>query len=259
MANSQDFIPWTWTITPRHTASHQCLSPSSILATYAVVDVVISVLTIALGHRVFVNTITCGCFGRQGSTSWGILWIFQLALQLGANAWIAVLATRADVFITENQPSIGDLVLLYTTRPRMTWMVLAILCSYGDEDSDDAWWSSAAAQTLITEFVLLIVGAYYMGKTANFAQLHGYYLGKFPSSFGQSSDAKLMYAGALVYLVMLWVSLIIIGTGIVWASAGPVDGLSSAIAGGFIIGGASWTWIGSWLFWAGYLKLAGSL
>lgn len=136
-------------------------------------------------------------------------------------------------------------------------MVLAILCSSGDKDSDDAWWSSAAAQTLITEFVLLSVGAYYMGKTANFAQLHGYYLGKFPSSFGQSSDAKLMYAGALVYLVMLGLSLIIIGLGILVAAEGKVRNEFSA--GYVIICAGSWTWIGSWLFWAGYLKLAGSL
>lgn len=139
----------------------------------------------------------------------------------------------------------------------MTWMVLAILCSYGDEDSDDAWWSSAAAQTLITEFVLLTVGAYYMRKTAKFAQLHGYYLGKFPSSFGQSSDAKLMYAGALVYLVMLGLSLCIICVGIVFAAEGKVSNEFSI--GYCIIVVASWTWIGSWLFWAGYLKLAGSL
>lgn len=48
------------------------------------------------------------------------------------------LATRSDLFIKENEPSIDDLVLLYTTRPRMTWMVLAVLLNYGQEDSEDA-------------------------------------------------------------------------------------------------------------------------
>lgn len=98
---------------------------------------------------------------------------------------------------------------------------------------------SSTAEMLITIFVLLIVGAYYMEKTANLAQLHGYYLGKFPSSFGQNSDAKLMYAGALLYLVMLWLSLIGIGAGIFVAASGRVE--TNKLLGSVIIGAESYT------------------
>lgn len=96
-----------------------------------------------------------------------------------------------------------------------------------------------------------------MGKTSNLAQLHGYYLGKFPSSFGQNSDAKFMYAGALLYLVMLRLSLIGIGAGIFVAAAGRVE--NNKLLGSVIIGAECYTWIESWLFWVGYLKLAGPL
>lgn len=87
----------------------------------------------------------------------------------------------------------------------MTWIILTLFSMFGSKDmGNDAWWGSATAQTLITEFILLLVGAVYMGKTAHFAQAHGYCLGKIPSAFEQSSDAKLMYAGALWYLVSLF-------------------------------------------------------
>ena len=56
---------------------------------------------------------------------------------------------------------------------------------------------------LITGFVLLLVGAYYMGGTAHFAQVNGYYLQHYPPSAQDVYDAKLMYTGALVYLIFL--------------------------------------------------------
>ena len=61
------------------------------------------------------------------------------------------------------------------------------------------FWDSAILQMLISEIVSLLVGAYYMGRTANFALANGFYVNQFPPSAPDTWNARIMYAGALLY------------------------------------------------------------
>ena len=274
MANAAPatYIPWSWEVTPLNTTSHACPSSSSILGTYAAVNILTAALGLIFSHRFMTKKITFGMFGRAGSTSWKWMWLLQLGLHFGADLIVALLITRTSGYDHANAPRVWDLALFFTTRPRMAWIFLGFLGTTGtggrreavvapthssqpetpsrtalpaaneegyelthtsarasgslsdlstteadkaqtnlepprskDQACDgpiDGYWTSAAKQTLITEAIMQLVGTYYLGRTAHFAASHGYYL---PNRL-HNHDARLMYAGALLFLVVAYVT-----------------------------------------------------
>jgi hypothetical protein len=188
-----------------------------------------------------------GLLGDRNSKSWIWTWLIPLSLQLGANALIATIYKATPGYGFGFQ--IYDLFLFWTTRPRLSWIVLAALINIGAEDDKNGHWEAAAKSSMIAELFLLLISTYYMGLTANFARIQGFYT--VHSTAIQS--AKLMYAGALMSLIFVFVTtsflLGMIFTKHSWHSQGLTFNALLFIS--------ITTWLASWLFWVGYIFTAG--
>jgi hypothetical protein len=261
---------WKWQISPKDPSTTTCPSASAILGTFAVVNVVTSLLGVLTGHRLVLKKISFGFFGKKDSTSWKYMWMVTLALQLGANSLIAAIIKNTPGYNSTFQ--VGELVLFFTARPRLSWIALASLWMVRRQrktsDEIDLPWASAACTQLIAEFVLLLMGLVVMGRTAHFAASNGYLkLGPIYSSLPHW--AHVMYSGALYYVVAG------IGFGIMqmitlstWFKYRDTrrekkkDGFLSrfSILGPiFLFASLLSFWMASWLFWAGFVYLAGDL
>lgn len=181
---------------------------------------------------------------------WKIAWVIPLGLQLGANAIVATIYKTTPGYGVGFQ--IQDLFLFWTTRPRLSWIVLAALINIGAEkypEKKNGHWEAAAKSSMIAEVFLLLISTYYMGLTANFARINGFYT--IHSTAIQS--AKLLYAGALMSLIFVFVTvsflLGMIFTKHSWRSSGLTFNALLFIS--------ITTWLASWLFWVGYIFTAG--
>jgi len=122
-------------------------------------------------------------------------------------------------------------------------------------------WLTSSKSAVIAEYTLSFISLAIYGRTAHFAATHGYY---HPSA-KISSSAKLMYAGALLHIVT-FLSNYTIYAGLFWThvrhygldeDANEVE--PSDRIGYFFLAFMLFPWIASWLFWAGYLRLAGTI
>ena len=95
-----DLLPWNWTITSLDPNSSPCPSESSILATFAAVNGVVSGLALLAGHQKVVKCLSCDMCGGEGR-SWMYMWIFPIGLQLAANAAIAALIKRNSSYAAD--------------------------------------------------------------------------------------------------------------------------------------------------------------
>ena len=110
-----------------------------------------------------------------------------------------------------------------------------------------------------------VIGAmttpYYYGRTVHFAASHRYYLAGHLHG-PHATNARIMYAGALLYLLFLYFSI-----GLLIILLLPDGSEKKTYSGkherrGFIQVCAvicATSWMASWLFWGGYLHLAGDL
>ena len=261
-------LPWKWHISPLDASSTTCPSVSAILGTFAAVNVINALLGVVFGHRLVVNKLSCGLLGKRESKSWAYTWAVTVALQLGANAVIAVIIKNTPGYNSTFR--IGELVLFFAARPRLSWIPLSLLWLLPRDRKHsrgkDLPWASAACAQLLAEFCLLILGLVVMGRTAHFAASNGYYrLGQLHSSLPHW--AHVMYAGALYYLVGG------IGLGIMQFIAlvfffrmrrREIEGQDSQPDGTlvgplFLILSLITFWLSSWLFWAGFVHVAGDL
>ena len=143
----------------------------------------------------------------------------------------------------------------------MSWIILHVLLA---TDS----WRNTAYSSIVTEGILQLAGAYYAGRTAHFAHVNGFYLIGH-HDFPHGSDAYLMYIGAITFLVALYYTWYSIWMGSKyyyqpWGNESRdrfSDPEFKELWSGFHMMGLIFvgSWVGSWLFWAGYIKLAGNL
>lgn len=178
-----------------------------------------------------------------------ITWVVPLGLQLGANAVVATVYKTAPGYGTGFQ--IYDLFLFWTTRPRLSWIVLAALINVGAEGEKNGHWEAAAKSSMIAELILLLMSTYYMGLTANYARMNGFYT--IHSIATQS--AKLLYAGALMSMIFVFGTIVYLLFMVVvkhdWATQKYTLTALLTIS--------TTTWLASWLFWVGYIFTAGAL
>jgi hypothetical protein len=181
---------------------------------------------------------------------WMWSWIIPLGLQLGANTVIATLYKTTPGYTVGFR--VADLFLFWTARPRLSWLVLCGLMRWGQSESKEknGYYESAAKSSMIAEVILLCISSYYMGLTANFARMHGYY----HVHSTASASAKLMYSGALIFLITAFSTLGYLLTLIFtkWE-------LKTRIHLHIFISISTSTWLASWLFWVGYVLTAGEL
>lgn len=230
----------------------------------AIVNVCVSVIAPCLGHQKVVNYLTCGVLRKPHSQSWKYIWILQFILQLGANALCSLMVIQSPGYITYKMPAVWDLMLFYTTRPRIAWLVLGALKDVGRSSSDPTtgYWESVGRSSLLAEIVLECIGAYYMGRTAHWAHLKRYYILHRLDGYVHRKSILQMIIGALVYLVNLVVKIFFL-----WSSSkaeiirNRKAGFSAFLR--FLVEIFRLAWIitvsfaSSWVFMAGYVQLAG--
>ena len=205
---------------------------------------VVSVISLIAGNSRVIKFLTCSFCGSEGDNpTWFYMFLFPLATNLGANALIAYLYKTTPGF--GETFTIGDLILFFTTRPRLSWIVLVVFMNLDTLRDKDARYSRSAKSAVAAEVCLQLISSYYMGWTANFAARNGYY--SHPER--ASDDARIMYAGALLALVSL---IFTIGS-LVYILFADADSHTTFVA--IIMIGCT-SWLASWLFWGEYVGLS---
>jgi hypothetical protein len=127
---------------------------------------------------------------------------------------------------------------------------------------DYPWWSAFMTQ-FIAEFVLQIMALYVMGRTAHYGAAKDYYKLYRSTYWDIPAAARMMYSGALYYLVAGSLFLIFAFFFIMYQmlsrkvkTLGKGSTIAIVMALFFLLIS---TWLGSWLFWAGFVSLAGDL
>ena len=255
-----NLFAWQWTVAYNSTAlsdappTYKCPTTRAQLGSFAIVNGVTFIASLILGHRSVVKRITCRmCGDRDSSAGWWLLGgVASAALSIAGNTLNALLIKAKPGF--ENI-SVSNLVLLWCARPRLAWTG-ALLAAVGAENS---YYTSLGASCTIAEGILQIMASFYIGKTAHWAVISGYlkqgHLGGIPGAH----DAKIMYAGVLLWLItiafafVVWVFLLCYT-----ASSGKTAGQRTIISFGiWFTLSMILPLIGQWLFWVGFIGLAG--
>ena len=245
--STNPYIPWSWQVRPDDTSGGEefCPSVASILGTFGFINIAVSLLSLIFGNRKVIRFITCGWFdGDDDKPTWFYMFIFPLGINLGPNALIAYLYKTTPDF--GQAFSIVDLTLFYTTRPRLSWLVLVVFMNIDAVRGKDTNYIRSAKAAVAAELCLQLISSYYMGWTAHFAVENGYY--SHPGS--APSDARTMYAGALLSLVSLFFTL----CSLVYILFAEAD-VDTTFFAAILISCTSW--LGSWIFWGGFVHLSG--
>lgn len=183
--------------------NYACPTRAHVLGTFAVVNVISSIVSVLLSHSGTVKIVTFGKFGNSESEAWKYLWILPFGLQLAANAIIGALIWRTPNYIVN--AGIFYIMLFYTVRPRFTFVLLGLLSYHDSKQYDQSAfshpWLSASLANLIAEFPLFVIASYFMGVTVKFAAEMGVYDGSGTGLNLMSEGARLMYAGALYFII----------------------------------------------------------
>lgn len=228
-----ELLPWNWrieiakgsssntTIVPAN--SGHCPSVASKLGAFAAVNAAMALLTPILGRRDVLKKITGGCFGKRASSMWMLTGPLTATLHVASNAVAALLIQHTPGF--ENV-DVGQLVLLWCTRPRLVWLIV-ILVPFG---AADEIYFSVASSTLIAEICLQAVGAYYMGIATNYARRQKFYNAGRLSKTSKGKDAMIMYAGSVMWLSVIFIA-VAVCIGSILGLSRFVAALASAIRG----------------------------
>jgi hypothetical protein len=154
-----------------------------------------------VGRRDVTKWITGGWCGRRGSLWWLATGPAAAALHVGSNAIAATLIKQTPGF---GHIDVLQLTLLWCTRPRLAWMVIALV----PREAKRQIYFSVAASTLVCEMLLQIIGSVYMGIATNYARRQKFYQEGHLSHTQGGKDAHLMYVGSLLWLVVLAFALI---------------------------------------------------
>jgi len=218
-------------------------STSEKLGVFAAVNIVSAVLLPILGRRTVVHKLTFGFFGHLGSRWWPLMGVLSALLNVFANL--------ANAFVIRSTPGyedvpIGALALLWCTRPRLAWLAVFLAAFQADE----GMYFNCAASAITSEGILQVIGAVYFGISANYARKKRFYIVGQLNAYPRGADAHVMYAGALLWLIVSLFTLIaciacIVGLGEVITKARKmIEGLQNVAAtSGNAVSGRIQRWI----------------
>ena len=259
LASHNSLFAWNWQVVydptekANATAPYKCPTKTAQLGSFALVNVITVVASVILGHRKVVKYLTCKLFGNtEDSTSWWALsGALSAGLSIGANAINAILIKHTFGF---GHVSVVSLVLLWCARPRLAWLG-ALLAMVGE---DENYYTSLGASCSIAEGILQGIASFYIGRTAHWGVMLGYLQKGHMEGIPGAHDAAMMYAGALLWLVTVGLMFIvwIIFTAYSMLESDKEADDSSAFGIAFSISMVL-PLIGQWLFWAGFIGLAG--
>lgn len=196
------FIPWAWTLTPTDPSEHTCPSPRRILLTLGVVNIAVTSLALALGHRGLVSKITKGKLGKTNNTaSWKYTWLVQLALVVIANLLNGYISLSAKYVDAARAPSLVDFILLFCLRPRFYAVPLNLLERFRAAKEGMGPWSTVTRASTITEYVLQLLGLWYAGMTAHHASKNEAYILGTLDDEKDATAIKMFTVAALLYVI----------------------------------------------------------
>ncbi|KAI2730076.1 hypothetical protein CBS147332_1928 [Penicillium roqueforti] len=203
-----DMIPWGWKLKPfndsdiTYTASlgdaratEKCASNEFKLTSFALVNIA-TFLGVALSQRIGIIRRVARRFPWIPQPwPWVIKGTLIAALQLFANLFNILLIQQTPGY--ENVPVI-QLMLLWSSMPRPTWLTIFLIGvpTFGDLKF------FAAGSSLCAEVILQFLSAYYLLMTVHYGRKHRFYFGGMDGA-EREGPAKTMYAGALVWLIIV--------------------------------------------------------
>lgn len=124
----KEYHAFPWVIARNDGSTEGCPSRTKILVTFAVVNILMAIFAVIAGHRKVVNKATFGVLGKESKfKAYNFMWITTVGLNLAASA--------TNAFIMKNTKGygerfdVGQVMLFYTTRPRITWIFAGLLTS----------------------------------------------------------------------------------------------------------------------------------
>jgi hypothetical protein len=246
---NNQYFPWSWSVSSQF-EHPSCPPSSSILGLYAAINAICTVLSVLAGNSFIIRTITCGLFGNEDGKPWRYMWILPFSLQLGANACIAALTKAVPGY--DNQFKIWELMLFYTLRPRLAWIILGLIAEADTKHGKP--WRTSFISNMYAEVLLQLIALYTAGTVVRFAAVRGYYLVHTEAYRALPNGAHLFYAGSLYYLIAGCEYLTIVGLGFM-EYADPEDDAEDNDVGAVAIVSVLLvtTWLASWLFWSGFV------
>jgi hypothetical protein len=199
-----DLRPWPNVVNIRLTADDplaSCPTAEASLGVFAAVNLAMLLLTPLLGRRTIVARLTLGRLGKPHSQGWMLMGPLTVVLQTIANGINVALIRLTPGY---EGVDVTSLMMLWFSRPRLAWLSIVLVIVQVDE----AMYLSCAASALCAEVLLQLLSAYAMGMTANHARTHQFLL--HPTdvrSAPRGIDAMAMYAGAILWLVIVFFTL----------------------------------------------------
>jgi hypothetical protein len=192
-------LPWGWRIQSTD-PTYRCPSNREKLASFAVVNVIMSICNLILGRRDVVNKLTFERWGRKDSFPY--FWVYSALVTVS----LAVLANFINALLVKRAPGFeavpfAALALFWFTRPRLGWIATGLVTVQWDAQI----YSSLAVTSLAAEVILQGIGAFYIGRTAVYAMRNTLLNSSKLSNLRQGVSADLMFSGALIWLVSIWI------------------------------------------------------
>jgi hypothetical protein len=272
-----EIIPWKWTLKPDTSiGQHTCPTPAETLGTFAIVNALVVISNLVFGHRKVLNRLTGRFFGHPTSRAWRFMFLVPLTMQLVGNFLVA--ARYSSIRGYNKSVNVGQLVLFYSARPRLGWLVLRHLRFWGKGKATTAvrqvpkgWfkWDRVSVDIAkgeangyyeateyglcLSETLLQLLSMYYYGLTAGRALVRGYFR---DVEVPGVTNPRMMFFGAFACLLFA-LPACLAPLLVIQESQTEIDRFDFC---------PTWTgiftlvfWIGSWIFWVGYVTLAGDL
>jgi hypothetical protein len=134
--------PQQWSVYPANGDTTKCPSAHSILTTFGLINLAVTILNLILGKRKITHWLSCGIFGKEKKNEWGrrkygvpipksvlYMWTLPFTLQIIANAINAGILKSTPNY-SDASFSIGQVMVLYLMRPRITWLLGIIVLKF---------------------------------------------------------------------------------------------------------------------------------
>ena len=125
---------------------------------------------------------------------WWLTGLISFTLNMTTSTINAVLVKNTSGY---SHVPVGELILLWTSRPGMAWVILSLVAV----EMQDSVYLGAAASTALSEVVLQVIGLTYVGRTADYARNHDLFSSSNIAHIPDARHATIMYRGSVLVLV----------------------------------------------------------
>jgi len=209
-----DMIPWRWSIKPFQDSTptsgnrskssettQTCASTEWKLGSLVLINMV-TLLAGVLGPRTATSSISRECLQYLHSLPWLLTGLLIVALHLCSN-WLNAVLVQSTLGYED--VSIIQMVLLWCSMPRFTWLT-ALLVVFRPFHATSFF---TAGSCLFAEVILQVLSAYHMITAVNYGWEHSFYSHSM-ARLEKSSSARYLYTGALMWLVVIVVALVLL-------------------------------------------------